>query len=1773
MQAWENVYVFISSTFNDMHAERDYLVKRVFPELAAWCEERRLRLVDIDLRWGVTEKDSQENKRVVDVCLRNIDRCRPLFLCFLGQRRGWVPAREDISDGTFEGFPKLEAHLGSSVTEMEVLHALIDPMMNGSVLELANRERAFFFLRDPGYLEDLADQHVRNVYTNEAEVDSAFADQKLAAFKERVRATGRPAMVYEAAWDPSARTPELLAPGKPEGIDRGRLTGFHCADRDLADVVIEQMQAAISELYPGREAAEAQAASSLQRELDEQAAFQRLASEGFIERAGDFDAIRAYLNGADARPCALVAQAGFGKTSFFARLIGMLVDEGEGGSGNASCLGEYHEIARAHEVIYRFVGTSEGSVSVASLLASIGEELSSRFGLKNVPAETQKLREALPELFDKAAQAAGKQLIVLIDAVNQLDTALEDLTWIPAFLAGDVKFVYSFKLGDPVGDVLRDELEHSGEARVLELRGFESRADREALVEQYLSLYLKELDTDKLEAIVSSSGAGNPLFLKVLLSELRVSGSHDRLREQIDSQFGHTPLEAFDGLLNRLEGDPLYSAVAPRDLATNVFGWLSHARNGLQSDELAGLLETSHLAPDTETARDAVNLVLRQLRPYLAKRDKRHDFFYESFLMAARERYEAPDDGCAMHADASSARPLTQRKSAAAWHRELAAYFETRHMEDPRRLQELAYQYAHAGMSSELSALLTSFEFMEARLRSSGVQALIGDYVLAALPQSGLTADERAQFALVREALEMAAPILSQDATQLPVQLFGRLLGFDQPLIVAILNDADRVMKARRTPWLKPLAACLPQPGGRILRYYKTGESNHAQLFSDRRRMLINIDGEQSVKIVEIATGRLLRTYPLGHTPRWLRLIEEHNVFAFVSSATVHLVNLTTGESRAVRGIDSRTIGSLSIVCVGGGMLVSKAYAAVGKQVRACVNDIETGELLHTFDVREFDSDWEGYNGFSVAYDHETGYLLLSIEERGVTAFDPKDDFRKVRRYSWSDEPLTGFVANRVKTGPKLNWTYAPKGTPCIMTLTQYDGITVYDKRSGEALFHDMAWGIENVRAAFSRQRGLFATLDSRRGKRGLCLYDFDTFERVASYETRDASNAVLHLEFSQDGSRLHIGWNDGLVEVRDTSTWEVVDSLKVTHSSLRSVWEGVHDVGLVTDFDNQVVVWRNECLTPGLADVRDCFWRTDKVALAPDGTFFLSWTVMSFRRSTEIMRFELPSMEFRAFDVGGWEEGPFISCDSRHFMVICQTTAPGRKSAFKVMRFFDCATGLNVGEIELIDTTGTGHPRAIQNRDYRFVPEEARLGPRNLTVLYRQWGNLVMQDPDAPDATKVIPVFPGEIMKVIPFDGGMKVALRSSNHRFDPDSAKDFFCRTKDESLPEDETEVIDLCTGECIEHHESYAEWKETSIRIGELDDYPVIEALLRADLYYDLEDIELCRVQGRMLCHLRRDEENSMRQLVIRDAWRRDPLCWYTGDEQVTRLSRALCTHDGKYVVLTEGFVFPFSLENVFDDGCLPAIDPPSVAMPVRFEGALNQLAFVLSHKADMQNMHEAYLAYSELAERFPKRELHAKNRGIVERRLKGFLDEFGRTDDVGAVERWFGVYRDLDVAHPGDAGFAELSNYAEDKLAFGLSHRKDVESLERAAELYAELIARGYAEERNATNLRITRAHLVDALRDRGIAAEDGVDDLQRAYDLVRELASEYPDRESYLKSERNIEHKLAYSLIIRHDSESDRRAYELYADLAAKDPGNEVVAKNLRIVSKRLGLQS
>jgi WD40 repeat protein len=96
--------VFVSSTFSDLKAERNALQERVFPRLKQFCAQRGARFQAIDLRWGVSQQASRD-QRTMNICLSEIARCqevtpRPNFIVLLGDRYGWctpppqIPAKE-----------------------------------------------------------------------------------------------------------------------------------------------------------------------------------------------------------------------------------------------------------------------------------------------------------------------------------------------------------------------------------------------------------------------------------------------------------------------------------------------------------------------------------------------------------------------------------------------------------------------------------------------------------------------------------------------------------------------------------------------------------------------------------------------------------------------------------------------------------------------------------------------------------------------------------------------------------------------------------------------------------------------------------------------------------------------------------------------------------------------------------------------------------------------------------------------------------------------------------------------------------------------------------------------------------------------------------------------------------------------------------------------------------------------------------------------------------------------------------------------------------------------------------------------------------------------------------------------------------------------------------------------------------------------------------------------------------------------------------------------
>lgn len=149
------IRVFISSTFRDFMEERRLLATQVFPELNRKARERGVELVDVDLRWGVSQ-EQVEGGHALEICLKEIERCRPYFIGMLGDSYGSLTPPEQrllqSSPELLERRQWLTGKIGAaSYTDLEIEHSLqllADPTM---------RNDAFFYFRDPAYSNSKAD--------------------------------------------------------------------------------------------------------------------------------------------------------------------------------------------------------------------------------------------------------------------------------------------------------------------------------------------------------------------------------------------------------------------------------------------------------------------------------------------------------------------------------------------------------------------------------------------------------------------------------------------------------------------------------------------------------------------------------------------------------------------------------------------------------------------------------------------------------------------------------------------------------------------------------------------------------------------------------------------------------------------------------------------------------------------------------------------------------------------------------------------------------------------------------------------------------------------------------------------------------------------------------------------------------------------------------------------------------------------------------------------------------------------------------------------------------------------------------------------------------------------------------------------------------------------------------------------------------------------------------------------------------------------------------
>jgi tetratricopeptide (TPR) repeat protein len=528
------VRVFISSTFQDMFAEREELVKFAFPELRRRCRERQVEFVDVDLRWGITDEQKADGL-ILPICLAEIDRCRPYFIGLLGERYGWVP--QAIDEQLTEVYPWLKEHRQKSVTEIEILHGVLcNPAMRG---------HPYFYFRDPEVSKKVESELASQAgYLPELDISRS----KLHQLKNKIRASGHP--MRENFPDPKA----------------------------LGQMVIEDIWAILDKNFPPEEQP-----SALERTRQDHQAFAAVRTRLYIPSEENFRRLDEHVAG-DGPPLVLLGESGSGKSALIANWAeryrrehpeDFMVQHFIGSSPESTdYIGLLHRVME--EIKERVEPREKAALDTTLIRKALQPEES-----QEIPTDPKKLVEVFP--FWLAEAAAKGRFTLIIDALNQLedhDNALH-LKWLPEYFPPNLRVILSTLPGSS-----QQELEKRSWP-TLKIASF-GQVERRQLVTEYLSQFTKTLPSDLVDRIVTADQSANPLYLRALLEELRIYGDHVKLRAHMEDYLtAKTVDDLYEKILERYEKD------YDRDragLVKEAMSLIWASRRGLNESELLDLL-------------------------------------------------------------------------------------------------------------------------------------------------------------------------------------------------------------------------------------------------------------------------------------------------------------------------------------------------------------------------------------------------------------------------------------------------------------------------------------------------------------------------------------------------------------------------------------------------------------------------------------------------------------------------------------------------------------------------------------------------------------------------------------------------------------------------------------------------------------------------------------------------------------------------------------------------------------------------------------------------------------------------------------------------------------------------------------------------------------------------------------------------------------------------------------------------------------------------------
>ena len=508
LTAWKRIKIFISSTFIDMHGERNLMNYYLFPELSRRAKTLGIEIIPVDLRWGVHETISAEKQ--VQTCLDEIDKC-DFFVGVLGERYGWKPPIEN----SLMIKSRLESHgcsnlpLGEvSITELEIEYGVLS--------RRDARKNAFFFIRDHTSIEESVP---KEMFETEDSVDK----ERLNKLKNRVKTSG-----YE------------VLDGYPCRFSCSNGTPMTHGLEDFGRVLFENLWNAISASQKPKE-------KFPETELEKHSNFCKTVASSFVGRKKQLEVVKEVFNKPNATGVIeITGKDGIGKSSFLAKLAFNLM--------------KTQKSAQTLIVPYFPEAVSQGKLKMLSLLAYIKKVLQTHLGLTNddntaiLPGQTnlKSLTKDVYILLQNAADLCNIQIMLLIDGLDSSD----DLTfnWIPSTLSQRLSIIFST---DQRGKLTKWISSRKDKLKKIQIEPL-SLTERNEMAQNILKSYGKSLKTEafdnQLNLLISKREAGNPTYLKLLCIEMAKFGVFEEVSSHL-ADLGESMTDLLDDILIRVEGD------------------------------------------------------------------------------------------------------------------------------------------------------------------------------------------------------------------------------------------------------------------------------------------------------------------------------------------------------------------------------------------------------------------------------------------------------------------------------------------------------------------------------------------------------------------------------------------------------------------------------------------------------------------------------------------------------------------------------------------------------------------------------------------------------------------------------------------------------------------------------------------------------------------------------------------------------------------------------------------------------------------------------------------------------------------------------------------------------------------------------------------------------------------------------------------------------------------------------------------------------------------